>query len=68
MMPVIAIPVLVTVMLYRGTDGGSGGQRAHSYGGSASGRHGAVSVTVRRAGRQQGKNESREGEKPEGFD
>lgn len=68
MVRVMAVPVLVPVMLYRGADGGSCGQRAHSYGGSASGRHGAVPVTVRRAGRQEGKSEPREGKKPEGFD
>ena len=67
-MPVIAIPVLVAVMLDRRADGSPGGQRAHADGGGPARRHGAVSVTVRRAGRQEGKSEPREGKKPEGFD
>ena len=63
--PVIAVPVLVAVMLDRRADGSPGGQRAHADGGGPARRHGAVSVTVRRAGRHERKRHSRQGKKPE---
>ena len=68
MMPVIAIPVLVAVMLDRRADGSPGGQLTHADGGGPARRHGAVSVTVRRAGRHQGKRQPGHGKEPEGFD
>lgn len=49
MVPVITVPVLITVMLDGRPNGSSGSQSAHANGGSAPGRHCRVSIAVRRA-------------------
>lgn len=49
MIPVIAVPVLVTVVLDSRTNGRPGSQGAHANGGSASGGYCRIPVAVRRA-------------------
>jgi len=57
--PVIAVPVLVTVMLDSRPNSSAGSQRPFA------GRYGIVPVAVRRAGRHERKRHSRQGKKPE---
>ena len=67
--PNVAAGQLVPVALDGATlPGAAGGQRAHADGGGPARRHGAVSVTVRRAGRHQGKRQPGQGKEPEGVD
>jgi len=58
--PVIAVPVLVTVMLDSRPNSSAGSQRPHTDGGGSTGRYGTV-----RAGRHERKRHSRQGKKPE---